>query len=173
MAKPGNYRVRLTAGGKSQTQPFDLRINPTETWTKADTDARFDLWMKVRATTEAANQAVIAARATVARLKERVDGGGGGAQAKELLVKIEASELELENNLIPVGKTLVQIANEPAKLLPKLQTVSHMLYSSEGRPPASAYAVYESLTSDIRVEIDGWNDVVATDVAELNRLLER
>jgi hypothetical protein len=46
-----------------------------------------------------------------------------------------------------------------------------MVYSSEGRPPKSAYDVYESLSAEIHAKISAWNKVVETDVAALNRLL--
>jgi hypothetical protein len=127
--------------GQSQTESFELKINPNEKWTKADTDARFDLWMKIRTITEKGNVAVIEARKTVVALKKDFPTGKGGKDAADLLRKIEARAADFENSLLPVGKTLVQIANEPAKLLPKLATVHHMLYSSEGRPPKSAYDV--------------------------------
>jgi photosystem II stability/assembly factor-like uncharacterized protein len=169
MAKPGKYQVRLTVNGESQTESFELKINPNEKWTKADTDARFDLWMKVRTITEEANLAVIKARKTVAELKKGATTGKRGKTPAGLLQKIEASEADLENSLIPVGKTLVQIANEPAKLLPKLATVHHMLYSSEGHPPKSAYDVVESLSAEIDAKIADWNKVVETDVAEFNK----
>jgi hypothetical protein len=75
MAKPGTYQVCLTAYGQSQIESFELKINPNETWTQADTGARLDLWMKVRTTTEEANLAVIGARETVAKLQRSVADG--------------------------------------------------------------------------------------------------
>jgi hypothetical protein len=169
-AKPGKYRVRLTVDGQSQTESFELKINPNEKWTKADTDARFDLWMKIRTITEKANLAVIEARKRVVALKKNLSTGKRGKDTADLLRKIEASAADFENSLLPVGKTLVQIANEPAKLLPKLATVHHMLYSSEGRPPKSAYDVVDVLSSEIDARIAAWKQVVETDVAKLNKM---
>lgn len=170
-ARPGTYQVRLTVDGESQTETFDLRINPNEVYTQADTDARFDLWMKAFNTVEQGNLAVIGARDTVADLKERAANAQGNQRVADLLETIETAATTFENTLLPVGKTLVQIANEPAKLVSKMQSIHWGLYMSEGPPPASFVAVYEMLDQQICEAISTWNQVVETDVAELNRLL--
>jgi photosystem II stability/assembly factor-like uncharacterized protein len=152
MAKPGTYQVRLTVNGESQTQPFELKINPNETWTKADTDARFDLWIKTRDVADEATRAIMASRETVEELEK---GGLSGAK----LENVKKAQAAFEQSLVPVGTTLVQIANEPAKLLPKLATVHHVLYSSEGRPPQSAYEVVNALSKEIKAEIATWKEI--------------
>jgi photosystem II stability/assembly factor-like uncharacterized protein len=151
MAKPGSYQVRLTVDGESQTQPFDLKINPNETWTEADTDARFELWIRIRDIADRANRAIIDSQEFVAELES------SGADATTI-ERAKEAQLAFESSIIPVGKTLVQIANEPAKLLPKLATVHHLLYSSEGRPPQSAYAVTDMLEDEIEAEIATWKN---------------
>jgi hypothetical protein len=152
MAKPGTYQVRLTVDGESQTQSFELKINPNERWTQADADARFELWIRVREIAERANQAIIASRATVEKLAQS---GVSGSD----LEQVKKAQADFEQSIVPVGLTLVQIANEPAKLLPKLATVHHMLYSSEGRPPKSAYMVVDTLEAEIDAEIATWKKV--------------
>ena len=154
MAKPGTYQARLTVDGESQTRGFELRINPNETWTQADADARFELWMRVRDIADKANRAVLASLAFVAELED------SGTDATTL-ERVKKAQVAFESSLIPVGKTLVQIANEPAKLLPKLATVHHMLYSSEGRPPQSAYLVVDTLEAEIDAQIAAWKKVEA------------
>ena len=56
--------------------------------------------------------------------------------------------------LVPMGANLSQIANEPPKLLSKLQTVHWMLFHSEGRPPESAYDVVDMLEEKIDALIE-------------------
>ena len=169
MAKPDTYQVRLTVDGKSQTQPFELKINPNETWTMADTDARFDLWMRIRAVTENANLAVIDALEVSESVQQQA-ATKKDPKAKELAARIEEAASNFQGTLIPVGKTLSEIANEPAKLLSKLATVHHMLYQTEGRPTKSAYAVVDELSVEIDAAIDNWNKVVDTDVVAFNKM---
>ncbi len=142
-AKPGSYTAQLTVDGDTQTQSFDLRMNPNETWTQDDADARFDLWWRVRTITENANKEIIAAM-------EVAEAAGEGSE----LAKHAA---ELRDKLVPVGANLSQIANEPAKLLSKLTTVHWMLFHSEGRPTQSAYAVIDQLDGEINAEIEAWH----------------
>ncbi len=52
IAKPGIYQVRLTVDGKSQTESFELKINPNETYTKEQTEERSEAWMKLYAKAE-------------------------------------------------------------------------------------------------------------------------
>jgi hypothetical protein len=169
-AKPGTYQVRLTVDGEVQTQTFELRMNPTETYSQAEADARFDLWMKVFDTIEQGNLAVIGAQERVADLQERA-AGKVDERGAALLDTIEAAANALSDTLLPVGKTLVQIINEPATLAVKMQTIHWGLYMSEGAPPASFVAVYEMLDQQYQEAIAAWNQVVESDVAELKRLL--
>jgi hypothetical protein len=60
--------------------------------------------------------------------------------------------------LVPMGANLSQIANEPSKLLSKLQTVHWVLFQSEGRPPQSAYDVVDMLEKEIDTEITTWKE---------------
>jgi photosystem II stability/assembly factor-like uncharacterized protein len=152
MAKPGKYQVRLTVNGESQTQPFELEINPNETWTEADTDARFELWMKIRSIANRATETIIVSRSFIAEIAKR-------GPDPEKLEELEQARDEFEASLVPMGTTLVQIANEPAKLLPKLATVHHVLYSSEGRPPQSAYDAVEELQKEIEEKLAAWKAV--------------
>ena len=142
-AKPGTYKAKLTVNGQSQVQSFHLRMNPNETWTQADADARFELWWRVRTITENANKEIIAAM-------EFVEASGEDSD-------IAKRAAEFTNALVPAGQNLSQIANEPAKLLSKLTTVHWMLFHSEGRPPKSSYAVIDMMEKAIDAEIARWH----------------
>ncbi len=65
------------------------------------------------------------------------------------------------NALAPAGKNLSEIANEPAKLLSKLQTVHWVLFHCEGRPPRSAFAVVDTLEKKINAEIAAWQEFLS------------
>jgi hypothetical protein len=146
-AKPGTYKAKLTVNGKSQVQSFDLRMNPNETWTQADAEARFDLWWRIRTITENANKVIIAA----------LEKGKAAGKDSELDKQAQA----FTGKLLPVGTTLSEMANEPTKLLAKLSTVNWMLIHSEGRPTQSAYDVVDMLDRQINAEVDAWNKIAA------------
>ncbi|MDF1701735.1 MAG: hypothetical protein P1V36_11320, partial [Planctomycetota bacterium] len=142
-AKPGTYTACLIVKGQKQAHSFQLRMNPNETWSQADADARFDLWWRIRTITENANKAVLDS------MKVAAEAGEGSDLAK--------AAVAFSGKLVPIGATLSAIANEPSKLLSKLQTVHWMLFHSEGRPTASSYAVVDTLAKEIDAEIRAWN----------------
>ena len=127
----------------TQDQPFELRMNRNETWTQADADARFDLWWRIRSITERANEEIIASM-------ELAESAGEGSE-------VAKRAAEFSGKLVPLGKNLSQIANEPSKLLSKLATVHWVLFHSEGRPPRSAYEVVDELEAEIDAEIAAWH----------------
>jgi hypothetical protein len=146
-AKPGTYKVKLTVNGQSQEQSFELHMNPNETWSQADADARYELWWRIREIFERANNTIIAA------MELSKDAGEDSEIAKQATT--------FSGKLVPMGANLSQIANEPSKLLSKLQTVHWVLFQSEGRPPQSAYDVVDTLEKEIDAEIASWNDFKA------------
>lgn len=147
-ARPGTYTARLTANGRQQAHQFQLSINPNETWTQEDCDARFALWWKIRSITESANEAIIGAM----KLAEQA-----GPDSE-----VSRKATEFSGKLVPQGATLSEIANEPSKLLSKLQTVHWVLFHSEGRPTKSSEAVVNELGGQIQAEIDAWNEYRAS-----------
>jgi len=146
-AKPGTYKVKLTVDGESQVQSFELRINRNETWTQTDTDARFELWWRIRTIVAQANHEVISAM-------ELAEKSGVGSDVAERAAAFSGA-------LVPVGATLSAIANEPSKLISELTTVHWMLFHSEGRPTESAYAVVDELETEIAAEIAAWREFKA------------
>ena len=118
-------------------------MNPNETWTQADADARFELWWRLRTIFERAHLAIIDC------MKVAEEAGEGSEVAERAA--------EFSGKLVPQGANLSQIANEPPKLLSKLQTVNWMLFHSEGRPPQSAYDVVDAMEPLIDEEIADWN----------------
>jgi len=47
MALPGKYQVRLTSGGKTQTAPFELRLDPRVKVSAEDLQKQFDLRIQI------------------------------------------------------------------------------------------------------------------------------
>ena len=74
ISPPGNYQVRLTAAGETQTQPFAVRRDPDlQDVTDADLMEQAKLAVEVRDKVSQANQAVIRIRHIKAQAKDRAD----------------------------------------------------------------------------------------------------
>ena len=89
----------------------------------------------------------------IAALKVAKEAGEGSEIAKRAAA--------FAGTLVPQGANLSQIANEPPKLLSKLQTVSAVLFHSEGRPPRSCYDVVDAMEKKIDAEIESWRKFLA------------
>ena len=143
-AKVGTYKARLTVNGKSEVQVFELKMNPNEVFSAADSAARFDLWWRLRSIFERSNKEILVAL----KLAEEV-----GEDSE-----IAKGAREFAGKLVPQGATLSEIANEPPKMLSKLTTVCSMLFHSEGPPTQSAYEVVDQMEKLIDAEIEAWRD---------------
>jgi hypothetical protein len=140
IAKPGTYQVRLTVDGESQTQSFEIKINPNETYTRAETDAKAKSWMALYEKAEEGVQAVLRAQAARDRVSSAAEGSGElAAQAK----KIVDLATTFESSMVATGTTLVQIISEPTKPLSILLSLHNVLESSEGPPNQPMLEVYE------------------------------
>jgi photosystem II stability/assembly factor-like uncharacterized protein len=176
-AKPGTYQARLTVDGESQTQPFELRINPNETYTREQTDAKFAYWMKVRNKAEQGAQAVIKAHAIKKQVSSAMKQAKAGKidagrlkQLQELADKINAGCDALDGAFYPRGLTLVQIVNEPSKLQSKLATVSDMAMTSEGPVPQGGKGVYEFVAGQMDAKLAQFDALTKKEVAQFNKL---
>jgi hypothetical protein len=90
VAVPGAYRVRLTVGDWSATQPLVVKIDPRvarDGVTLADLREQFEHNVRVRDLVSDVNRAVARVRETRARLK---DAGGAAADTLQKLAAIEA-----------------------------------------------------------------------------------
>jgi photosystem II stability/assembly factor-like uncharacterized protein len=156
IAKPGTFKVRLTVDSESQTQPFELKISPNESYTREETDAKFDFWMQIHAKAEEGMQAVLKARAA----KEKV----ATASSEQAAAVVKICD-DLEGAVLPVGTTLVEIINERAKLVPKLTWLHNLMETSEGPPNQAMREVFAKVAGEMDAKI-------ATFEAELQKRME-
>ena len=71
-ALPGQYQVRLTVDGRTQTQPLTIRRHPLRSATDADLKEQFDLAIQIRDKVSEANRAVIRIREMKQQVAERL-----------------------------------------------------------------------------------------------------
>jgi len=179
LAKPGKYQVRLTVNGESQTQPFELRINPNETYTEEQTDARFAFWLMVHDKAEEDVQAVLKARALAKRVETLTklahDKKLGASELKridELGAKIIEGCQTLEGSMVPVATTLAQMISEPAKYNAKLDMISGVVESSEGPISQPTKMVYEEVAAGIDTQLAAFDALVTTEVLQFDELTD-
>ena len=107
IAKPGTYQVRLTVDGKSQTQSFELKLNPNEVYSREQTDEKGKFWLQLYTTTEDAVQSVLAAQAAQKKVAKALEGAGSDELKAQAEVVGEGEE-PLHLALVPLGQGAVE-----------------------------------------------------------------
>ena len=80
IAVPGNYQVRLKAGGETLTQPFHIVPDPKSQATATDLREQFDLLIAIRDKVSATHDAVNDIRKLLASLPEKGSCGRNSRQ---------------------------------------------------------------------------------------------
>jgi hypothetical protein len=150
IAKPGTYQVRLTVDGNSQTQSFELKINPNETYTREQTDEKGKAWMALYKQSEKTVQAIL--RAVEAK-KKAAEAAKVAPTLKDAAAEVAKVADKLEASMVSTGTTLVQIISEPTKPLAFLTSLHNLLEHSEGPPNRPWYQVFEKYSGQIDAQI--------------------
>ena len=156
LAPPGKYQVRLTAAGKTITQPFEIKMDPrVKGVTNADAEERFKLAMLVHQQVGKANDAVITIRAIKEKMKKE-----GVLEANEKAV----DELnKIEENIYQVKNQSSQDPlNFPIKLNNRLASLERSIETGEGKPTDGAYKVYAELTAELSKELSALDKIITT-----------
>ena len=173
IAAPGQYQVRLSVGGETQTQPFTIVKDPRVAATQADFDAQFDLLLKIRDHLSRAHAGINQLREIRAQVEEwekRIGDRADGAPARAAAAALKEALGGVEEELIQRrSKALEDPLNFPIKLNNKLASLSGAVASADAAPTRQAYAVYDDLTTKIGQHLITLATIVETDVAAFNQ----
>jgi hypothetical protein len=150
IAKPGTYQVRLTVDGKSQTQSFELSINPNEGYTRAQTDEKGRAWMALYEQSEKTVRAILKGLEAKKNTAEAAQEDPALNEAADKVAKLVD---DFEASMVSTGTTLVQIISEPTKPLAFLTTLHNLLEHTEGPPNKPWYQVFEKYSGQIDAQI--------------------
>ena len=166
-ASPGQYQVRLTAGGESLTQPFRVASDPRElNITQADLDEQFKLAIQVRDRTSEANELVIRIRDLKTQINDRTKKAPPLNSAGERLV----------TRLSTVEEDVYQVRNRsgqdplnfPIKLNNQLGALLRIIETGNAKPTDQSYVVFRELSArldQIRKRMDA---IMANEMATFN-----
>jgi photosystem II stability/assembly factor-like uncharacterized protein len=170
-APTGTYTVRLTVDGQTLEQSFDdLKDARLTHVTDADIATQFALDLNVRNKTNDANQDVINIRACTAQVDARVTADPSLAQAGAALDdKLNAVQNELYQTKLQAGEDPL---NFPIKLNDKIGALHGVIESVDGKPTDQTYQVFDVLNALLQVQLQKLRDIVSTDVAAFNQLLQ-
>ncbi len=176
LAPPGRYAARLIVNGDvthAETQPFDVVMDPRlKGVTVAELREQFELAMKIRDRTSAADQGVVDIRDVRAQVDERLDSAAAAAlrqQARPLLDSIAA----IEANLYQVKNRSGQDPlNFPIRLNNRLAALRRSVETGDAPPTAAAYRVLDALSAALDAQLGALRAIVERELPALNRAFE-
>ena len=176
VAVPGAYKVRLTAGGWSETRSFEVVPDPRVRATAEDFRRQFGLLLRIRDRVSAANDAVTQTRDIMAQLDGVVERVRGQASAKPIAPQADS----LKAKLSAIEAEIYQVKNRsdqdplnfPIKLNNKLSALAGVVASADAAPTDQSYRVFEDLSAQLQVQLDRLKAIVATGIPAFNKLVK-
>jgi photosystem II stability/assembly factor-like uncharacterized protein len=175
LALPGNYQVRLTVDGKSQTAPLEMKLDPRVLVSQADLEKQFNLLLQIR---EQLNRVYTAVN-QIEDVRSQTDGMKRRLPPDESARNVASSADTLVGKLVSVREPLINLrisANEDSLAYhPELdgQLAFLAMIVSAGcdcAPTDAAVDRFAELRQQTDRAIASWEDLQKTDVAAFQRL---
>jgi len=176
VAVPGKYQVKLTVGGKTLTQWFEIKKDPRIKTTDEEFKEQFELLIKIRDKLSEANKTVNTIRDIVKQIDEltqRLKGTQNDEKvrklAKPLRDKLTSIESEITQNK---ARSSQDILNHPVKLNGKLAALASAVASADSKPTKQMYDVFDDLSKRLDVQLNKFKEVMERDIPEFNRAIK-
>jgi len=175
VAAPGTYQVRLTVGGETSTEWFEIQRDPRMPATDEDLRAQFDLLLKIRDKVSETHDAINLLRS----VRQQVEEWERRARGQESSDAIAEAGKSLKEKLAPIEEELIQLKaknrgdtlNHPIKLNTKLAGLTSVVASADAAPTQQSYAVFEDLSARVDAQVQRLHEIIDTDVAAFNALI--
>jgi photosystem II stability/assembly factor-like uncharacterized protein len=174
VAAPGQYQVRLTAGGATQVVPLEVKLDPRVNVSPADLAQQFSLLVQIQEELnhvyDAVNQ-IQDVRSQVAGLKRRLP---ENASTKP----IASSADDLEKKLVAVRDQLINLtisADEDSLAYPpqidgKLAYLAMDVGSADSAPTEAEQVQFDKLKRQSGELLSRWEDLQRRDLAAFRKL---
>ena len=180
LAPPATYQVRLTVDGQSQTESFDVFVDPQVETTQEDLQAQFDLWQQVNAKITETHQAIKRLRQTRERVNGMAAAVADSSIAEQTKAAIQERAKQISEQLNEVEGQFVQtdakIAFDrirlPTMLNAKLLNTISVIASADEAPPQQAYDVFDHLCTQVDVQLDKLDSILGENVADFNAAVQ-
>jgi hypothetical protein len=164
----------MTADGHTATAPLRVVRNPHITdVTDADLLAQYEFSSMVRDRVTDANQAVIDIRRVKTQLEDRYE-QSDDARLREMGERLVTNASAVEEKIYQVRNQSGQDPlNFPIRVNNRLANLMSMAERGDGRPGNNMMEIFTILSEELQGYLDSLAEVWSTDVAAVNRELER
>jgi len=175
LAPPGEYRVRLTCGDASWTQPFTLLKDPRIGVTDADLQEQFAFLLEIRDKLSLTNDAIVRLRT----IREQVGAWEARARHEGNREEIVTAAEELKKSLGAVEEELIQTRwkssrdalTAPSKLNVKIATLLGVAGGADAAPTSQAREVFASVSARVDAQIQQLGALLDREIPRFNDLI--
>jgi len=177
LALPGDYQVKLTVGGKSQTASLHLAIDPRNKGQEATLQKQFALAREVNDRISQLHQAVNEIRDLRSQIQNLHKRFGDDQRLKPALAAAD----DLDRKMSEVEQKIIQVnmkASEanlvfPNMLNERFDTFSHVIEAGDTEPTKPQLEVFQMLSSQLDDQLKKWAQVKQEDVAKVSELVKQ
>src|SRR5213592_4997656 len=177
LALPGEYQVKLTVGGKSQSAPLHLAIDPRTKGQEAALQKQFSLAAQVNDRMSQLHQAVNEIRdlrSQIQNLHKRFD-------SDQRLKPALAAADDLDHKMSEVEQKLIQVNMKgseanlafPNMLNERFDTFSHLIEGGDSEPTKSQLDVFQTLSSQLQEQLKKWAQLKNEDLPKVSELIKQ
>ena len=176
MALPGKYQVRLTSGGKTQTAPFELRLDPRVKVASEDLQKQFDLRIQIREQLGRIADAVAQlddVRAQADGLANRLPDGSDNDAIRKAAADLNQKLLKVRDEIIEKRIR----ANEdslayPARVDIRLSGLAASVSNdTDSAPTEPAFRQFDKLKKLVDDQLAAWAEMQSSDVPAFQKLV--
>lgn len=167
-AQPGQYTVKLTANGRSYTQPLAVKMDPRVKTTPLGLSRQFTLSMQLYEALAQDHEALQQVRDVRAGLKSRRESAGSGAAA-DSIVALDQKLAALEGTPGGLFGGGAPATDQPtlARLNGELAAVYGILQGADVMPTSQAAAAAGELQRTLATLLARWREMRVKDVAAI------
>jgi hypothetical protein len=178
IALPGTYTVKLTAEGRTITQPLEIVMDPrVKNVSQADLEKEFALAMQVREANTELHRAVNEVRELRAQIKQLHTRLEGDPRMKGLLEQADV----LDQRMKPVEEELIQVNMKgseanlafPNKLNEFFDSFRTAIDAADNAPTEQHYEVFKLLRGQLDQQLAAWRQIMSSDVPAFNAAVKR
>jgi photosystem II stability/assembly factor-like uncharacterized protein len=176
LALPGKYQVRVTLNGKSETAPFEIKLDPRVKVANEDLQKQFDLLLEIRDELSRVNDAVNQiqdVRLQVAGLKKRLPENVSTKPVADAAVDLDQKLLAVRDELIQAKvKSNEDSLAYPQKVDVKLAYLAMAVgQGTDSAPTDAELQQFDNLKKQVGESLSRWAEIERTDLPTFDRLM--
>jgi hypothetical protein len=178
LALPGDYQVKLTVAGKSQTVPLKLVIDPRNKGSEPALQKQFALSTQVTDRISQLHQAINEIRDLKAQIKTLHFRFGDDEKLKPALAAAD----DLDHKMSDVEKELIQVNMKgsegnlafPSMLNERFDSFSHFIDAGDSAEPTKPQLeVFQTLSKRLDEQLARWSQLKSQDVVKVSDMIKQ